>query len=449
MENLNGFDFQAMHYDEHGNAQSGVEEFAQHVKKEKVTDAIFLCHGFRNDENAARTLYGNFLKSFSANASLPAVAEQLSSRKFAVAGVFWPSMIFRENFDVQGSALSADIAPSASARLQAMKSGLDGSGQAIIDQMTDLLSNDVSGGDTQLKLSGLLINLAQSLPVEAENECRTAFAKAKPDVLRDSLLAGDSIQVVAAGAGPGGSMGIPTLGPGPGAVGQAQSFFGPVVGFVAKFLNLTTFLLMFHRCGDIGTNGISQAVRRVRSLSSSVRVHLVGHSLGGRSITACAKQLVMNEPNLQVDSMMMLEAAYSHFGLSPAGAGLVPHPRGFFRDVVEKNAVKTPILATYSDRDSVVGFAYTSMAAVSLNRAQAFGDEHSPFGGIGRNGVLDTTDATKEDLHVPNDAYTFSGSKIRNLNGSKIVNGKPLIDSHGDVTNPAVTWAFASLVAIT
>jgi len=192
---------------------------------------------------------------------------------------------------------------------------------------------------------------------------------------------------------------------------------------------------------------MSQVVRNVKEVSPNVRVHLVGHSLGGRAVTACAKGLVAN-PALKVDSMMMLEAAYSHFGLSGGSvSGGINHPRGLYRDIIEQKVVKGPILATHSQHDTVVGFAYTSMAAVSLNNARAFGDENSPFGGIGRNGVLDTAEAVRQELNLPGVAYAFSNDKIHNLDGSRSVDGKALIGSHGDVTNSAVAWAFASLVA--
>jgi hypothetical protein len=224
--------------------------------------------------------------------------------------------------------------------------------------------------------------------------------------------------------------------------------FDRVLDFVPKFLNLTTFLLMFHRCGEVGEKGMSQVVRQVRG-AANPRMHLVGHSLGGRAVTACAKAL-LDDPPLQVDTMLLLQAAYSHFGLSAAAttASKIRHPRGHFRDLVEKNVVKGPILATHSERDLVVALAYTPMAAISLNNARAIGDENSPFGGIGRNGVLDTVEAERLELNDAGVAYTFAADKkIHNLNGSRKVNGVSLIDSHGDVTSPAITWAFATLVA--
>lgn len=450
MENIKGFDFQPLQIEADGSVKSGVEELAQHVKNNSVTDAILICHGFRNDEADARGLYTRFLSTFADNGAAPALASRLGQRKFAVGGVFWPSMIFPEVDDSQGSALSAGDNLQYRQRLESMKAGLDAEAQRYIDDMLSVLDGAADDRNAQLQMSTSLLRLARKLPVEDMNEFRSAFLNAQPESLCQALLAGPALIVTPVGAGAGGALGMPGLAVQPALEGGAQSFFGKVFGFIPKFLNLTTFLLMFHRCGDVGEKGISRAVRRLKELSPGVRVHLVGHSLGGRAVTACAKGLVPAPP-VRVDSMMLLEAAYSHFGLSKGGTtpGGISHPRGFFRDVIEKQVVKGPILATHSEHDTVVGFAYTSMAAVNLNNACALGDENSPFGGIGRNGVLDTTEAVRQELNVAGVPYVFTSGTIHNLNGSRKVQGKPLIDSHGDVTNPAVTWAFASLVACT
>ena len=445
MEKVSGFDFQPIHIDRNGSLSSGAEELAQHAKAAVVTDVIIMCHGFRNDDNDARALYTNFLKTFADNCTSPGVAPRLAGRSFAVGGVFWPSMVFPEPNDSQARALSADSTAEDRARLEAMKVSLETNAQIHVDEMLAQLDSAADDIDAQLKMVTSLLNLAQGLPETDANEFSAALANASPESLHDALMAGEAIDVVQPG-GLGGGGGIPTLDDEAGTGDGARSFLGNVVGFVPKFLNLTTFLLMFHRCGVVGEKGISRAVRRVKELSTA-RVHLVGHSLGGRAVTACAKA-ILDAPKQQVASMMLLEAAYSHFGLSTGEVpGGVTHPRGFFRDVIEHKAVIGPILATHSEHDSVVGFAYTAMAAASVNTARSLGDEKSPFGGIGRNGVLDTPEAVKADLNEPGTAYVFENDKIHNLNGSRNVGGKPLIDSHGDVTNAAVTWAFASLVA--
>lgn len=437
MEKLSGFDFQAVRFDRKGKVEEGLDKLVAHVTTSGTTDVIVMCHGFRNDENDARGLYSEFLKNLGGQLGHQALGGKLSGRKFAVAGAMWPSMIFKE-VDDSGQAMSAGT-DAAAAVLRRLKEGLTVKRQKRIESMIKMLKA-AAGGDrsAQLKMAASLIALA----VELKGGEFAGLAAVAAGALVDSFNAGDQVQVSSPGGG-GASVGIPSLDAQIGGEGGAQSLFGKVVGFVPKFLNLTTFLLMFERCGTVGEAGLAKLVREVKKAAPAVKIHLAGHSLGGRAVTACANSLLA-APKVQVDSMMLLQAAYSHFGLSPKKGN---HPRGFFRDVVEKKAVKQPILATHSRHDSVVGFAYTSMAALSLNNAKAVGDENSKFGGIGRNGVLDAPESVELDLQTAGQPYNFQPGKIYNLDGSKEVGGRKLIDSHGDVRNANVTWAFASLLA--
>jgi hypothetical protein len=441
MEKLKGFDFQALEFDKDGKPiGAGIAELAQFTKDNAVTDVILICHGFRNDANDARRLYGNFLETLAANLKHASLKDGLKGRKLAVGGVMWPSMVFPEPDDKAGAAQSVGNKASYTKRLEALKTGLKAPQKKRIDKMISLLGEAAKSEQAQLQMVTQLLALVKDLPVEPGNEMKAAYKSATPEALRQALTVSDTLAVKKPRGGA--SVGIPTLAAGPAVDGRAQSFLGNIFGFVPKFLNLTTFLLMFNRSADIGSAGISRAARALKAASKDVRIHLVGHSLGGRAVTACALDL-LKAPKVQVDTMMLLQAAYSHFGLAPAGTSPrgVKHPRGFFRDVVEKKSVKGAIVATHTEKDSVVGFAYTSMAAVSLNNARAFGDDSSQFGGIGRNGVLDTPEVVTFTLLKPGQAYTLDPTKISTLDGSTG------ISSHGDVANPAVTWAFASLLA--
>ena len=157
-------------------------------------------------------------------------------------------------------------------------------------------------------------------------------------------------------------------------------------------------------------------------------------------MAGCAKALC-DEPRLQVDSLMLLEAAFSHFGFSPDnGRGSA----GFFRDVVVKQVVKGPFLSTFSAEDTVVGNAYAIMSRLARDNTREIGDASDEFGGIGRNGPLRTTEVATTRLRKPGTAYEYAPGVINNLDGSG-----GLIKDHGDVTNDAVTYAFASAVAHT
>jgi hypothetical protein len=219
-----------------------------------------------------------------------------------------------------------------------------------------------------------------------------------------------------------------------------RGLFGSIAGKVGQFLNLTTWYVMKDRSGTIGAKGVAPAVRALRKRLPDVRVHLVGHSLGGRVMASCAHALA-TRPKLQPDSLLLLQAAFSHYGFSPDnGRGVA----GAFRDVVEKKIVKGPFLSTFSAEDTVVGKAYAISSRLARDDSRAIGDASDEFGGIGRNGALKTSEVANARLLQPGGSYDYEIGVINNLDASG-----GLITNHGDVTNPAVTFAFASAVART
>jgi pimeloyl-ACP methyl ester carboxylesterase len=209
---------------------------------------------------------------------------------------------------------------------------------------------------------------------------------------------------------------------------------------VGQLLNLTTWYLMKDRAGAVGATGVADAVRAVKAARPAVKLHLVGHSLGGRLMAAGAKALC-TPPAVQPDSLILLEAAFSHYGFSPDNGRGTP---GFFRDVIARKVVKGPIVATYSVQDTVVGYGYAIASRLAGDNAKAIGDAHDEFGGIGRNGTQNTTEAVQDVLHAAGTGYRFRGGVVNNLDGSG-----GLIKNHGDVTNETVTYAVASAVAQT
>jgi pimeloyl-ACP methyl ester carboxylesterase len=197
---------------------------------------------------------------------------------------------------------------------------------------------------------------------------------------------------------------------------------------------------MKERSGTVGTKGVAPAVRALHDKCPAVKIHLVGHSLGGRLMASCAKALGRS-PKLRPDSLMLLEAAFSHYGFSPDnGRGSA----GFFRDVVTRKVVKGPFVSTFSAQDTVVGKAYSIMSRLAGDNTREIGDASDEYGGIGRNGPLKTAEVTTSRLQVPGIAYDYKIGVINNLDGSG-----GLIKDHGDVTSDAITYAFASVVART
>jgi pimeloyl-ACP methyl ester carboxylesterase len=216
--------------------------------------------------------------------------------------------------------------------------------------------------------------------------------------------------------------------------------FGAIAGGVGRFLNLTNWYVMKDRSGTVGAKGVADAVRALHASRPGIRIHLVGHSLGGRLMASCAKALC-ETPKLRIDSLMLLEAAFSHFGFSSNnGHGTA----GFFRDVITKQVVKGPFVSTFSAQDTVLGQAYSIMSRLAGDNTREIGDASDEFGGIGRNGPQKTGEVANFPLNAPGSPYEYKADVINNLDGSG-----GLIKNHGDVTNDAVTYAFASVVVQT
>jgi hypothetical protein len=210
-------------------------------------------------------------------------------------------------------------------------------------------------------------------------------------------------------------------------------------------LNLTTWYVMKNRSGVVGMNGVAQAVRDTRAANGSIKIHLVGHSLGGRLMAGCCKALSQT-PILQPDSVTLLEAAFSHYGFS-GDIGDGKRTPGFFREVIAKHVVKGPLVETFSYQDTVVGLTYAIASRLADDNVKAIGDPNDPFGGIGRNGAQKTTESFFQPLKAAatlTAPYSFRTGVVNCVDGSG-----GLIKDHGDVTNPDVTYAFASAVAST
>lgn len=419
MQTIEGFDFFPLVFDKEGKLESGdeLEAFVARAGTGPATDAVFIAHGFRNDVTDATGLYTDFLKNFRAHLARPQF-QAVAARRFVVAGVYWPSKTFREAFGDEAEGTR----------------GLQNPTLAMADAKQQLEELKLDATPAQRRS---LEKAAALLPkLDGNTKAQDDFVELVLSVLSRSRL--DKTEGLPQLRERSGSELLATL-DAPGGSGT-RGVFGSIAGRVGQFLNLTTWYVMKDRSGTVGEKGVAAAVRTLRQSLPEIRVHLVGHSLGGRLMAACAKSLGIR-PKLQPDSLTLLEAAFSHYGFSADNGRGTP---GFFRDVIEKKIVKGPFVSTFSAEDTVVGKAYAISSRLARDNSRDIGDAADEFGGIGRNGALKTTEVAHSPLLTPEKAYDFKLGVINNLDGSG-----GLIKDHGDVTNPTVTFAFASAVART
>jgi len=234
--------------------------------------------------------------------------------------------------------------------------------------------------------------------------------------------------------GPGGAVALPLgVGTAHKVEGGAASLGSMLSGFKAagmNVLNFTTYFEMKSRAGTVGKKGVGPLIDK---LAPDVqRIHLIGHSFGGRVVTSTAA----NSTNGKIASMSLLQTAFSHNGFSQSQGG-------YFRGVVDSQRIHGPILVTHTKNDKAVGLAYPLASRISGDKTAAFGDENDKFGGLGRNGAqkMQTGETVVGQLLAVNSTYAFSTGKFFNLEASAYIKG------HGDITGKEVAYAIRKAIA--
>jgi len=444
MQNNNGFDFFSLTFDENGKLVSGADLDDLKKRAQRASDVIFIAHGFRNDVNDATNLYTNFLKAFRGHFARPE-CKALGACDFAVAGVYWPSKVLPESFpSSEGSTQSLDedapLFAALTKKLNELKD-LAPDARQQLDQAIQLLPRIKDDGSAQNRFTDLVLTAVKDRTPDP-TEGLDALRNQDGTTILEKLSAPVILPTAAASGADSDSGSVMSLDEGGSVQGFASSL-SSVLGGVDRFINLSTWWIMKNRCGVVGATGVAQSVRDLAAAKPGLKIHLVGHSLGGRLMAACAKSLAQ-DPLYQPASVTLLEAAFSHFGFSADNGKGTP---GFFRDVIARKVVKGPLVATFSAQDSVVGTTYALASRVANDNVKAIGDANDPFGGIGRNGAIKTTESTAGKLKkagAPDGPYKFQLGIVNCLDGSG-----GLIKDHGDVTNPDVTYAFACSVVST
>ena len=368
MQTIEGFDFFPLTFDAEGKLESRQEFDAllTRAKDGPATDAVFLAHGFRNDESEATGLYSRFLQTFRAHLSRPEF-QTVATRRFVVGGRVLafeavPRDLRRQRWrhpwspeshrgDGRRRSVNSTISSRARRRLSARSSRRP--------PRCCRLSVATPGSRTSLSPScsrivdGSQLDTTEGLPQIRKKKGSELLAR-----LSDPPAEG--------------TRGIGNL-------------FGGIAGGVGAFLNLTKWYVMKDRSGTVGAKGVATAVRELHDKCPAVKIHLVGHSLGGRLMASCAKALG-DTPMLQPDSLMLLEAAFSHYGFSADNGRGKP---GFFRDVIARKVVKGPFVSTFSAQDTVVGGPYSIMSRLAGDNTREIGDASDEYGGIGRNGAAE------------------------------------------------------------
>ena len=403
-----------------------------------TTDLIVVSHGWNNDRAEAEALYTKLFGNF---ADVTAADSTIQQRKFAIVGVIWPSKKFDQlmtqptTHKAAGGAASGGAVDKAASKAEML---------AAINLISPLF--DDAGDAERLATLRTLAPKLEDAPAAQREFVETLRALLDPDASQTANQSTDDgskiffrapAEVIFERAG-----GTDALLTAPAAIGEGHaaglgSFFSGAVNKVSNLLNLTTYFEMKNRAGTVGKTGLAPLLD---SLANPVaRIHLVGHSFGGRVVTAAAASSTTSK----LHSLSLLQAAFSHNGFSQKR-------KGFFRNVVTNKRIAGSILITHTKNDTAVGKAYPTASRISRDSTSGFGDADDEFGGIGSNGAQQMEageiSTTAKELLAIGQTYQLQPGKFHNLESSKFIVDPKGGDAHGFVYVPQVAWAISRVI---
>jgi esterase/lipase superfamily enzyme len=391
-----------------------------------ASDLLVLAHGWNNDLSEARELYDELTANLE---RLPQPASGPGSR-VVVMRVFWPSKKFADEDLVPGGGASSTDAENAHALVDALdtlKHDPDRLGQpdedpvraAAVDRAVTLL-DDLDWSEGARREFVLQIRALLDPGQTHEDDASREFFTLDPEELFDRFGQPIPLELEVEEGG------AATLDEG------GAAFLGDLLSgaraAARRIANFATYYQMKVRAGTVGAGGVATTLARVRERHPGLAIHLVGHSFGGRLVTAAASRF---DPGHAPVTLTLLQAAFSHNGLSRAFDGTRD---GAFRTVLQDRRISGPVLITHTKRDRAVGIAYPLASRIASDNAAGLGDRKDPYGGMGRNGAQHTpeVDASVAELGDDRSSYAFSPGVVYNLRADR------RIAHHGDVRNPAV-----------
>jgi hypothetical protein len=445
MDNLQGFPYFPIEFAKDGSLAQPAQADAllAGLHAQLPTDLIVLSHGWNNDMAEAHDLYQRFLGCVRPLLDDSQNPLGLAGRSFAVMGVLWPSKKFAD----------AELIPSGAAGFDSPITN------AMLAAELERLKGTFDAPDAEAKLARAQALVPQLDSDPAQNE----FAQLMKAVLPPApatpgletaadFMAMDGTDMFATLSVPPpatdlqlpddsslhGSMATASAPDVDHAAGIGSSLFGGIKAAAMNVLNLTTYYQMKDRAGTVGQGGVNAVLQRMRQEMPAVRLHLVGHSFGCRLLSAAVAGPDAAH-SVKVDSMLLLQGAFSHYGFS--GSYDNGGHAGFFRRVVSDKLVAGPVLVSHTRNDSAVGTMYPLASRLAGHVAEALGDANDKFGGLGSNGAQKTVEATNGLLEDVGFAYTFGPGQICNLKADTYIKG------HSDICHPQTAYAFLKAVA--
>ncbi|MEU1149132.1 serine-threonine protein kinase [Streptomyces sp. NPDC005863] len=336
--------------------------------RERVTDLLVFAHGWNNQQKDARKLYQRFLTPCR-DLCGPGV-------RLGYVGVLWPAIRFPDEPIPDFDPSAAPAAPSAAtppgepvldpATRQALDRAFPDHG-VTLDRIAELLA-ERSRVPSRVYEFGRrvreLVSLRETHPARHFGQDTGA---GEPAMLTD-----DAVQVCEVFAAARLDTGEPAL------LGELRE---RLWDGAHELLRQGTYYAMKRRAGAVGQLGLGPAIGLLAADVPGIRVHLIGHSFGGRLVSYALRGMPADVR--AVKSVTLLQGAFSHYTF----AERLPHDK--FRGGAlhgMQHRVDGPLVACHSHFDDALGRLYP-LASKLAGDSTSFLNLWERWGAIGYNGV--------------------------------------------------------------
>ncbi|MBL1099756.1 serine-threonine protein kinase [Streptomyces coffeae] len=351
------------------------DRLTEQVAQQRITDLVVFAHGWNNDRATATALYEHFFAPF------PGLLGEAEAVRLGYAGVIWPSMRFTDE------AVPA-FPPTAAAEAEP---GLDEGTRAALEavfpgrgQMVARLAQLLAERPEQDSALDEFTVLVRGLARVPEGSGAAVYA---PDVDGDEVPAMleegpaycELFATALAGAEERGS-------------GLLGGGLGGLWDGARELLRQTTYYAMKRRAGTVGRHGLGPVLGEVAAARPGTRIHLVGHSFGGRLVSYALGGL---PGSTSVASLTLLQGAFSHY----AFAERLPHATdrgGALR--ADRGRVRGPLVSCHSRHDSALGVLYPLASQAARDDAALLGGGDARWGAMGHSGIQAVAGCARLDL---------------------------------------------------